>query len=121
MCFVFLLSSCLLKEEFGNRALLEEKQEVEWNRLIDNPANYHNDTILIRGKYKSYFENSTVINSDSLGIWIELGSWNKIGLKEYENLIDKNILVLGKFNSVSKGHLGQHLGTITDIYYLKKE
>ena len=121
MILVLILSSCSLKEEFGNKTLMSNANEIDWNDLITNPNNYHNDTILVKGKYKSYFENSTLINSDSIGIWIEPMNWNEIGLKEYENLINENILVLGKFNSVSKGHLGQHLGTISEIYYLKKE
>jgi len=118
---VFGICSCSLKEEFGNKALMSEIQEVEWNNLISNPVNYHNDTILIRGKYKTYFENSTIINQDSLGIWIQPADWAEIEFREYENLINKNILVIGQFNSVDKGHLSQHLGTITEIYYLKKE
>ena len=110
-----------MQEEFGNETLIRKIKETDWNRIINSPEILNNDTILIRGKFKLYFENSTIINSDSLGIWIEPGNWDEITYSEYENLINKNILVIGKFSSIDKGHLSQHLGSITEIYYLKKE
>ena len=79
---------------------------------------FNNDTLLISGEFHYSFEDVS-INKDSNRIWVNSIGQTVGGEEIVENLHDRDIEVYGLFNSKDKGHLGQYLGTIEKIYYLR--
>ena len=120
LLFISALSSCSPNYEFGDKDLTTKLQVTKWADLKENPSRYLNDTILISGTYHSGFEDSSIKRNSDM-IWVSSFNPLQIDQELEEKIINRNIKIVGLFNPNDKGHLGQYLGSIEEIYYLKTE
>lgn len=99
ICFVLLLISCL-KREYGNKIIIKEFTSVL--QIKKYPENYLNQYVKIQGK---------VVEESSIGKWITLQDNYIIimvnlneNFSELGKMLDKNIIVIGKFIKNKEGY-----------------
>ena len=118
-----LLTSCQEPMEFGNSKLAEDIDFISLEQFEQNPENYHNDTIKIRGTLYVEYENVS-IKLNNISIWIETFEPSIIGGLEEDKrkkLNGDNVELTGIYNAEQKGHLGLFNGHFTKVFYMKSK
>ena len=106
--------------EFGNSKLTEDIDFISLEQFEQNPENYHNDTIKIRGTLYVEYENIS-IKLNNISIWIETFEPSIIGGLEEDKLKKLNVELTGIYNAEQTGHLGLFNGHLTKVFYMKSK
>ena len=130
-CLVFWLGSCKEKTKFHleipalNSSV--EVQQLSIKQLSKRYKLLDGQYVETEGIFKWGFEELAIYPSQyastEISIWLE-PHLDLLPEKEWNNLIKlagKKIIVRGRIDTNSRGHLGQYLTTITNIYYLKEK
>lgn len=109
------------EEEFTEIINFED-YDISMLRLIVTPEKYHNKTVQIIGYLNLEFEGNAIYfhqedyekGSSRNGMWVDLSEdlVHKIDLKKYNK---KYVIIVGKFDMNSKGHMGMFGGSIKNI------
>jgi hypothetical protein len=110
------------KNEFIAGEVNQDVIITSFNEIIKNSINYHDEIIEVSGYFNYSFENVSIyhklMSDKNEAIWIDFSpSINKI-LTENDliSLQGKKVIVQGRYDNDSKGHLGLFLGTVTIDY-----
>ncbi|WP_027387978.1 hypothetical protein [Chryseobacterium gregarium] len=109
------------EEEFTEIINFED-YDISMLRLIVTPEKYHNKTVQIIGYLNLEFEGNAIYfhqedyekGSSRNGMWVDFSEdlVHKIDLKKYNK---KYVIIVGKFDMNSKGHMGMFGGSIKNI------
>ncbi|WP_234109155.1 hypothetical protein [Chryseobacterium sp. R2A-55] len=108
-------------EEFTEIVKFED-YDISMLRLIVTPEKYHNKTVQIIGYLNLEFEGNAIYfhkedyenGSSRNGMWVSFNDEleKKKDLKKYNK---KYVIIVGKFNMNSKGHMGMFGGSLKNI------
>lgn len=109
------------EEEFSEIISFDE-YDISMLRLIVTPEKYHNKTVQVIGYLNLEFEGNAVYfhqedyekGSSRNGMWVDFNEdlVHKKDLKKYNK---KYVIIVGKFDMNSKGHMGIFGGTLKNI------
>ncbi|NML58844.1 hypothetical protein [Chryseobacterium cheonjiense] len=109
------------EEEFSEIIAFED-YDISMLRLIVTPEKYHNKTVQIIGYLNLEFEGNAIYfhkedyekGSSRDGMWVNFSDdlAKKTDFKKYNK---KYVIIKGKFDMNSKGHMGMFGGTIKNI------
>ncbi|WP_042719987.1 hypothetical protein [Flavobacterium sp. B17] len=109
-------------EEESSEIINFEDYDISMLRLIVTPEKYHNKTVQIIGYLNLEFEGNAIYfhqedyekGSSRNGIWVSFSDdlVKKIDLKKYNK---KYVIIVGKFDMNSKGHMGMFGGSLKNI------
>ncbi|WP_295203798.1 hypothetical protein [uncultured Chryseobacterium sp.] len=109
------------EEEFGEIISFDE-YDISMLRLIVTPEKYHNKTVQVIGYLNLEFEGNAIYfhqedyEKGSLrnGMWVDFNEdlVHKKDLKKYNK---KYVIIVGKFDMNSKGHMGMFGGSLKNI------
>ena len=110
------------KEDDYTEIIKFDEYDISMLRLIVTPEKYHNKTVQIIGYLNLEFEGNAIYfhkedyenGSSRNGIWVSINdelAKNK-DLKKYNK---KYVIIVGKFDMNSKGHMGMFGGSLKNI------
>lgn len=110
------------KEEEFSEIIAFEDYDISMLRLIVTPEKYHNKTVQIIGYLNLEFEGNAIyfhqedyeIGSSRNGMWVSFND-DVVKKKDLEKYNKKYVIIKGKFDMNSKGHMGMFGGTIKNI------
>ncbi|MEC3875766.1 hypothetical protein [Chryseobacterium salviniae] len=110
------------KEEEFSEIIAFEDYNISMLRLIVTPEKYHNKTVQIIGYLNLEFEGNAIYfhqedyekASSRNGMWVDFSGdlAQKVNLEKYNK---KYVIIKGKFDMNSRGHMGMFGGTIKNI------
>jgi hypothetical protein len=114
-------------EEESSEIINFEDYDISMLRLIVTPEKYHNKTVQIIGYLNLEFEGNAIYfhqedyekGSSRNGIWVDFSDdlVHKKDLKKYNK---KYVIIVGKFDMNSKGHMGMFGGSLKNISRLNE-
>ncbi|MDQ1097577.1 MULTISPECIES: hypothetical protein [Chryseobacterium] len=109
------------EEEFGEIISFDE-YDISMLRLIVTPEKYHNKTVQVIGYLNLEFEGNAIYfhqedyekGSSRNGMWVDF-SEDLIHKKDLKKFNKKYVIIIGKFDMNSKGHMGMFGGSLKNI------
>lgn len=114
----------------------EEYHMVDMRYLLRNIGAYEGKYVEVEGKYKTHFEQSALFMKSSYNenyledaLWVEfddftircplISSQTRVDLfgkgQNFRGMDDRILILHGRIDTKSKGHLSQYIGSIKDI------
>jgi hypothetical protein len=106
--------------EYGNAELSKEYKSVNISNLMENPADFNNDTLKIEGELHLDLENRGVFLKSNK-IWINTFKPATDFDSVWNNMNGEYVEIIGLYQSEETGHLGIYNGQFKEVYYIKTD
>jgi hypothetical protein len=120
-------NSCKEQEVYLSISNLDTSKYI--NATLDeialHPSKFHGAKIKTRGVFYNGFENFAIyskkgeISGIGNSLWLKLNSSLSGNRKILNRAYEKTVLIMGVVDTSQKGHQSLHMGTLSDIKFIK--